>query len=1696
MENRVGKSHGVGIPEKSRSLDLKSLYETKNSKWDQNSNNSKRKGGGIGDDEKGHKNKKGRKEVSINSFKNVSSYSKSLKEVYNGSLSSGLKDSRTGLIQRLADSNRFCGASLPLEDGAIKIPRRKRGLVGRRKVDNGSEGGKLARGFGREAGNADQADKLAGEDEGKGVENGNRVSKEVGILVSVVGDVDQSSKLTGEDKGKQVELSKAKQKKDSDDLKDNRNGELDANLHLKEEDGYDGHSVATKRYSSLKKSDSAPLVVNNGDSSLQKSLRKRSRKKKDMVSDTKRTNEADPSVDTSIKISDVLHGEDEENLEENAAMMLSSRFDPSCTGFSSNSKASASPSKNGFQEFVARGSSYVSGSESSSVDTDGRVLRPRKQNKEKGSTRKRRHYYEILSGDLDAHWVLNRRIKVFWPLDQSWYHGLVGDYDEDTKLHHVKYDDRDEEWINLQNERFKLLLLPGEVSGKTRRKRSVTRNERSGGGKEKLMSRKEKRDLMTEDDSYEGAYMDSEPIISWLARSTHRVKSSPLCSLKKQKISYLSSTRTPLSSLNRDRGKLCSNSASSDSVATDGRSGLPVMEKPVYSKGSKLPIVYYRKRFRETSNVLCHESKGIYISARSLVPRTVNFGALEEHDTSLGGLDPDEDLDGLDAFETLWSADNAGLLRLNISATEPRFFRFKLSFQLPSVPCHYLFGSEIVWLIHAVALLQYGMLMTTWPRTHLEMLFVDNGAGLRFLLFEGCLKETVAFVFLVLTIFYQPNEQQGKCADFQLPITSIRFKFSCTQDFSKQFAFAFYNFSEVENSKWIYLDHKLRRHCLLSRQLPLSECTFDNVKALQCGMNHLHSPWACCDATLNKVSHRRSRQSIGLTGFSRESTANQSSSKSDKNHRYLPSVTLSFTAAPTFFLGLHLKMLLEHNAMHINFLDHDPIEHPEKSSGLLADSCSSVEDCSKECLDGTPGNDSKALAMGADFDGCISCAKPESQTVDVSICSVENWKKNSLNKNGDINGEISASYKDFGESGSGPIVPSQNLECNHSGSQHCDLPPRPSINEDETGPGSHTLLKGITVEIPSVNQLNQHDNKELHSVQRSSDLSWNMNGGIIPSPNPTARRSTWHRNRSSSASFGWSDGRSDFLQNNFGNGPKKPRTHVSYALPFGGFDYSPRNRGQQQKGFSHKRIRTTTEKRTSDISRGSERNLELLSCDANLLITNGDKGWRECGVQVVLELFDHNEWRLGVKLSGTTKYSYKAHQFLQTGSTNRFTHAMMWKGGKEWTLEFPDRSQWVLFKEMHEECYNRNMRAASVKNIPIPGVCLIEENDDNGIEVPFFRGFKYFRQLETDVEMALNPSRVLYDMDSDDEKWMLKNQSSSEINSSSWQISEEMFEKVMDMFEKAAYSQRRDQFTSDEIIKLMAGIGPTGAIKIIHEYWQHKRHRKRMPLIRHLQPPLWERYQQQLREWELAMERSNTSLPSGCHGKVVLADKPPMYAFCLKPRGLEVPNKGSKQRSHRRFSVGQNNAFSGDHDGFHPYGRRINGFASGDEKTIYQVHNNDSFDDSPLPQISPRVFSPQDACAPGYFSMTESRKLGNFVSPSDTQMATLYKQRMMDQGNRFHQWNAGFSDWPRQKHHQRGFNVRHGLEQLNGSDLDEFRLRDASGAAKQALNMANIKRERAQRLLYRADLAIHKAVVALMNAEAIKASSKDLNADG
>lgn len=219
---------------------------------------------------------------------------------------------------------------------------------------------------------------------------------------------------------------------------------------------------------------------------------------------------------------------------------------------------------------------------------------------------------------------------------------------------------------------------------------------------------------------------------------------------------------------------------------------------------------------------------------------------------------------------------------------------------------------------------------------------------------------------------------------------------------------------------------------------------------------------------------------------------------------------------------------------------------------------------------------------------------------------------------------------------------------------------------------------------------------------------------------------------------------------------------------------------------------------------------------------------------------------------------------------------------------------------------------------------------------------------------------------------------------------------------------------------------------------------------------------------------------SGCLEKVASVEKPPMFAFCLKPRGLEMLNKGSKHRSQRKISMsGQINMGMGVHDGSQYFGKRLNGVGFGDEKLAYSVQNYDSFDDSPLSQASPIVFSPRDTGSMGYFS------IGCDGFDRSKLAMNSYHERVMAKRKVKNRWNMG---WANRPHYlSDGYLRHHGLEQVDGSYLDEFMLRDASGAARHALKMANFKREMAHRLMFRADIAIHKAVIAMMTADAVKA---------
>ncbi|CAA2997884.1 Hypothetical predicted protein [Olea europaea subsp. europaea] len=1667
MENSIENSAGVKSPRKSRSLDLQSLYKSGISKevWSKTEffeENHR-------EDVNKKKKRKSRKEVPLSHFDPQAK--KNRKERVNEVTAElELKTKSSSGTNGLNDISLALGEKANI----FKIPRRPRGLVGRKKFESNKDSKQLGI-----SNSVDWVEKYSAET--------NKYEDGGGPDDEIVKVVDISAAKIGS--------SKVKRRFGHDEVKE-------------------GRTKAARR----DKEEDCRVGVNNGGTSSEKrwsNIRKRKHLATGSAGSGTASKKTEPSLGNLVSANHAIDfqndvdddNDDEENLEQNAARMLSSRFDPSCTGFLSNSKSDVSRCANGFsylvssaRDTVSREANSSAGLESASGHTDIRNLRPRKEHKGKRISRKRRHFYEIFSGDVDAYWVLNRRIKVFWPLDETWYYGLVSEYDSESKLHHINYDDKDEEWINLQNEKFKLLLLPSEVpfNAKSKKPSRVDKFVHKG-----------KAGMADDDDSSVGTYLDSEPIISWLARSSRCVKPLPN-SLKKQKTmqAHLPVVSQPWvdKSDNKIKGLDSSESDRSQVTLPDDSDVVRRVAKSRVGTQTNFqnrnPVVYMRKRFRSNSEGFSSASRHGKARESSTCKGKVTLPAplMNSMQTTEGyklysGC--------VDITKLSWSIDYDNDLRLSTSLVSSE--RLRIEICVPRLPfLEYLLGKGDIWLSHTVLLLHHGAIVTASPTVMMEILFVDTVVGVRSLLFEGCLEHAVALIFLILTVFDQPAEQRN--VDMQLPETSMRFRLSCIQDLRKQHLFAFYSFSKLKKSKWLCLDSKLLQHCVLMKRLLVSECTYNKIKSLE--HESFPMPKPCVRWALPSFEGLKKKDVLGILpmGVSRESCKirmNQAVFNLASKLAELQTFAFSFTAAPAFFTTLHLKLLVDHNFACVNLQDHGivcTLKTPEISCQPTTDDCTHIESCLVNVQDKiAKHNNVGTLLTRAPASVLLSNSEQESGK-DVSISNVFD-KSDSfvvLHKEKSDSSETTGCSKGFEKNVTELLVQSPECESNKQMHEQCVVIAPQSITSPISSPGCDYGLSGMSVEVPSLVQFDSLFGQRGHISRQISDVSWNMNDGLVHSPNPTAAPSE-------DLSPVWHEGKGNFMTNGFSNGPKKPRTQVQYTLPFGNYDVSAKQKTHNQKVLPCKRIRRANEKRVSDGSRSSRRNLEFLACGANVLVTLGDKCWREYGAQVVLELSDHNEWRLAIKFSGITKYSFKVQHILQSGSTNRYTHAMMWKGGKDWVLEFPDRSQWMLFKDMHEECYNRNIRAASAKNIPIPGVQLIEESEIYGPQVPFARNpLRYFQQVQTDVEMAMDSSRNLYDMDSDDELWLMINKKSlSSDDSRHGEISDELFEKTIDVLERVSYVQHRIHFTNDELEELMAGMESKETAKIIYEHWRQKRERMGMPLIRHLQPPLWERYEQQLKEWEHSMARGNTVLSAGFQENLSPLEKPPMFAFCLKPRGLDVPNKGSKQRSHRKFPAsGYNHTVSGDQYGLHASGRRSTGFAFGDQKGLYPVNIYDSADASPLLLASSRVMSPRDAGGLGNFLLNtdasewnrqtkfynKPKKHGSYSSYNIQHTMASYNKRTWNT-NGAPQRNTGIPEWSSQKHYYFDGHQRLGVEQLDGSDLHEFRLRDASGAAQHARNMAKLKREKAQRLLYRADLAIHRAVVALTTADAIKAAS-------
>ncbi|KAL6515922.1 hypothetical protein OROGR_019227 [Orobanche gracilis] len=76
--------------------------------------------------------------------------------------------------------------------------------------------------------------------------------------------------------------------------------------------------------------------------------------------------------------------------------------------------------------------------------------------------------------------AIDRRIKVYWPLDHSWYEGCVKSFDKISGKHLVQYDDGDEEMINLSEEKTEWIEEPTKQQLRRLRRMSVVVDEEDG----------------------------------------------------------------------------------------------------------------------------------------------------------------------------------------------------------------------------------------------------------------------------------------------------------------------------------------------------------------------------------------------------------------------------------------------------------------------------------------------------------------------------------------------------------------------------------------------------------------------------------------------------------------------------------------------------------------------------------------------------------------------------------------------------------------------------------------------------------------------------------------------------------------------------------------------------------------------------------------------------------------------------------------------------------------------------------------------------------------------------------------------------------------------------------------------------------------------------------------------------------------
>ncbi|XP_078448059.1 uncharacterized protein LOC144716716 isoform X2 [Wolffia australiana] len=243
-----------------------------------------------------------------------------------------------------------------------------------------------------------------------------------------------------------------------------------------------------------------------------------------------------------------------------------------------------------------------------------------------------------------------------------------------------------------------------------------------------------------------------------------------------------------------------------------------------------------------------------------------------------------------------------------------------------------------------------------------------------------------------------------------------------------------------------------------------------------------------------------------------------------------------------------------------------------------------------------------------------------------------------------------------------------------------------------------------------------------------------------------------------------------------------------------------------------------------------DQSVDFLCCTANVLVIESDRCWREEGASVALEPTSSNKWCIIVRSAKAARYIYKAQE-VKLSYTNRYTHSMIWAGETGWKLEFFRKKDWIVFKELHKECLERNLQVVPVKVIPIPGVREVAGYEERFTSL-FARPGSYIR-TSGEVERAMKSKIPCYDADSGDEEW-LGQLNSSHLGGGSDHFASaslDTFESIIFSLEKAAYDHPEGP-ELEHAVELCSDLASRDVIVSVFDYWTKKRKQRRSTLIK------------------------------------------------------------------------------------------------------------------------------------------------------------------------------------------------------------------------------------------------------------------------